>query len=204
MTNVEPIKPRTSNLSRIEELLDDPKSESSLETLKQEMNELAALRHNSRVAFCKRLALAWMVIVGQRPVVGPLTMEIKKEYKENSHKFYTWCFKNLKTANGHHYSSGTIRTYLTTGFSNNPEKTIRDAYRASKRSDEKTRKLGAAVRKAVNLENQPQAVPIYRIKTKFKTTPDVAREVNILMRAWEDASTESRSLFIYQVTGRKL
>lgn len=59
-----------SNMTRIEQLLDDPNPEISLDDLKSEINELAKLRDKSRVAFCKRLAVAYLMIVGR-----PMTRE---------------------------------------------------------------------------------------------------------------------------------
>jgi hypothetical protein len=42
-------------------------------------------------------------------------------------------------------------------------------------------------------------------KLKAQGMPtDVAREVNVLMTAWEQASSQARSQFMYMITGKRI
>ena len=107
-----------TNMTRIEQLLADPASDISLDELKAEINELAKLRDKSRVAFCKRLAIAYMLIVGR-----PFGKNQPRDGE--SGKFFLWCAKNIRTANSKIYSTGTLRTYLAVGFSSNPTSSLK-------------------------------------------------------------------------------
>lgn len=194
--NIIPVTRRMSNLSRLEELLEDPSGEASLDVLKQEMNELAVLRQNTRLAFCKRLALVWMIIVQAVPTQGKRTAEENAKRKQ----FFLWCGKNLRSATGKQYSSGTLKTYLQTGFASNPAEHYNALMRKDRLRAHKQRKLISGLHKAI--ETAPRPIPIAVLREKY--TSDIAREVNQLMRCWEESSSEARASFIYQVTGRKL
>lgn len=185
-----------SNITRIEHILQDPDPGITLDQLKDELNELAKLRSDSRVAFCKRLAVAYMLLVG-RPYS-------KREPNDGgSTKFFAWCHKNIRTANSKEYSSGTLGAYLRVGFSNDPAIALKTIRHNANRTSEVSRKLGVAVREAI-VARSKKVVPIPKLQERLKVTHDVAREVNNLMRAWEEASSEARSQFIYLVTGRKI
>jgi hypothetical protein len=95
------------NISRIESPPEDPPSDVGLDLLAAELNELARLRNQSRAAFRKRLAISHLIIVGHRPSTGS---------GEKAKDFLRWCDKNLRTANGKRYSSGTLRKYVRVGF----------------------------------------------------------------------------------------
>lgn len=184
---------RITNMTRIEELLADPRSDAGLPELRAELNELAKLRQNSRLAFCKRLALAYMLVVGRR-----YGSDAPKDGGTN--KFTRWCDQNIKSATGQRYRVGTIVGYLAVGFAASPEKALVKANRAVVRIDARKRKLGAAIIRAMDKPEPPKPVPIARLRERFDINRDVATEVNQLMRAWEQACPEARRIFIQQVT----
>ena len=186
-----------TNMTRIEELLSDPNADITLDELKTELNELAKLRDKSRVFFCKRLAVAYLLIVER-----PLSKSEPNDGK--SKKFYEWCWKNIRTANGNQYSTSTLRAYLKDGFSANPAASLRGRRDQSNHRSEKMRQLGSKLDAAVRTAAPPKVVPITRLKTEFKLATNVAQEVNALMRAWEQASSEARGQFIYMVTGKRI
>lgn len=186
-----------SNMSRVEDLLLDPAADISLDDLKIELNELARLRDRSRFAFCKRLAVAYMLIVGRIPTMGA-----PRDDKPKS--FFEWCWKNLRSANGKQYSTGTLKTYLSVGFSSNPEKLMQARSAAASKRGNQVRVLGTAITLAVRAETPPKVVPIFRLREKYRLPTNVAQEVNVLMRAWEGASPDARAQFVYIVTGRKV
>lgn len=183
----------TNSMPHIEALLQDPSSDVSLDELRSDLNELAKLRQGARVAFCKRLALAYLLIVGHRPSQGVIEPKTKD--------FFKWC-ERLRTANNKPYSTGTLRTYLTVGFAINPEKLVKDQARTQKRRDEMMRKLGGGLVQAV--ESGTKVVSITKLKRQHGLPSNVAAEVNALMDAWDNASIEARGQFIYHVTGARL
>jgi hypothetical protein len=183
-----------TNITRVESLLADPAADISLDDLKTELNELAKLRDKSRLAFCKRLAVAYLLIVGRVP-----TMSSPRDDKPK--KFFEWCWKNLRTANNKQYSTGTLKTYLSVGFSSNPEKLIKDRAASANDRGNRVRSLGASITHAARSETTPKVVPIMKLREKYKLPTNVAQEVNVLMRAWEQASSQARSQFIYMITG---
>lgn len=174
-----------TNMTRIEQLLMAPDPEATLEDLKNELNELAKLRDTSRVAFCTRLAAAYMLFTGR-----PLSKEEPKD--GSSKKFYEWCRTNIRSGNGKEYSTGTLRSYLGVGFSANPTVALRQKREMGNRRSELMRHLGMQVEKAIRAESKPKVVPITKLREKFKLPSNVAQEVNSLMRAWEEASSEAR------------
>lgn len=185
-----------TNMTRMEQLLSDPAADISLDELKVELNELAKLRDNSRAAFCKRLAVAYMLIVG-RPFG-------KNEPRDNAaKKFYEWCWKHIRTANRKQYSTGTLKAYLAVGFSANPALSLKQKRDQANHRSERMRKLGIKLEAAVTA-TPPKVVPITKLRSQFKLPTDVAQEVNQLMRAWEQASSSARAQFIYMVTGKRL
>lgn len=185
-----------TNMTRMEQLLSDPAADISLDELKLELNELAKLRDNSRAAFCKRLAIAYMLLVG-RPFG-------KSEPRDNAaKKFYEWCWKHIRTANRKQYSTGTLKSYLAVGFSSNPALSLKQKRDQSNSRSESMRKLGIRLEEAVSAK-PPKVVPITQLRSKYKLPTDVAHEVNQLMRAWEQSSSEARSQFIYMVTGKRI
>lgn len=185
-----------TNMTRIEHLLDDPDADISLDELKAELNELAKLRDNSRAAFCKRLAVAYLILVG-RPFG-------RNEPRDNAaKKFYEWCWKHIRSANGKQYSTGTLKSYLHAGFSANPAKSLKARREQANNRSEHMRKLGIRLEEAIK-SAPPKVVPITKLRSKFKMPTDVAREVNQLMSVWEQASSEARAQFIYMVTGKRI
>jgi hypothetical protein len=188
---------RISNMTRIEQLLTDPAKDITLDELKDELNELALVRDKSRVQFCKRLAVAYMLLVGRALS--------KSEPKDGaSGKFYAWCTKNIRSAGGKLYTTSTLRGYLQVGFSSNPEVALKQKRDQANHRSETMRKLGIQVDKAVKKEDAPKPIPITKLKEQYRLPTDVAREVNELMRAWENASSQARAQFIYVVTGKKI
>jgi hypothetical protein len=182
-------------MTRIESLLLDPSSDASLDELKGELNELARLRQGSRVAFCKRLAVVYMIIVGQRPRQG-------RKANGDAAKFVKWCTTNIQSATGKRYTRGTLLSYISVGFSANPEKLIVDSARKAKRRDEKMRKLGSGLSKAI--DNGTKVVPITKLRDQSNLTGNIATQVNAMMRSWEQADPQARSQFIYMVTGIRI
>jgi hypothetical protein len=177
----------------VTKLLGDPNPGITLDELAKELNELAKVRDSARLAFCKRLAVVYLMIVGHAPKAG----------SHDGKKFYAWCAAKLRSANGKQYTFKTLQAYLRVGFSANPQKLIRqnDKYAVTKGSA--IRSLGAAVERAVRTEPPPKVIPITKLKAQGLPT-DVAREVNALMTAWEQASSQARSQFIYIVTGKRI
>lgn len=185
-----------TNISRVESLIADPPSDISLKDLIAELNELAALRQNARLAFCKRLAIAYMLLIGRRVDPGA-------PRDGGSAKFQKWCDENLKTANNKRYSSSTIRTYLTVGFAGNPEKYYEERSKINRdcavirhRKDERDRKIGLALVAAASSSEPQKVVSIASLKRDYELTSNVAQEVNKLMTAWEQASTTARKQFL--------
>lgn len=175
-------------------LLADPNPEITLDQLAVELNELAKIRDNARLAFCKRLALAYLMIVGHRPVVGA---------SRDSAKFYEWVDRKIRAANGKQYTRSTIQTYVCVGFSKNSEKMQRQRDAVATVSVERNRLFSSAVRREMATDNPPKAIPVIELKKQGMPT-DVAREVNALMTAWEQASSQARSQFMYIVTGKRI
>ena len=179
-----------SNITRVESLLNDPASDITLPELRDEMNELAKLRQNSRLAFCKRLAIAYMLLIGRR--AGP-----DAPHDGGTPKFLDWCYKNLYTANGKRYSRGTIQNYLGVGFASNPEKYFEARNKVITTFNRKSshdRKLGAAITAAV--KSPAKVISITTLRQKHDLPTNVASEVNALMRAWEQASEQARRQFL--------
>ena len=183
---------RLTNMTRIEDLLTDPRSDISLPELRAELNELAKLRHNSRLSFCKRLAVAYLLIVGRR-----FSMNAPRD--GGTKKFTLWCTENIRTANNKNYSTGTLLSYLNIGFSASPEKTLAKEAQRQANSSEKNRNLGAKIKLAIERPVAPKPIPIIQLRERFDLNRDVATEVNQLMRAWEQACPEARRIFIQQV-----
>lgn len=182
-----------SNMSRVEDLLTDPKPDISLSELKADLNELAKLRQNTRLQFCKRLAIVYFLICGRR-----YSKEAPKD--DATSKFLRWCEQNIRTYNGKRYASNTLRGYLFVGFSSNPEKALSKRQAESNHTNEVNRKLGSRIRQAIQTDCPPRPVPVATIRQKFEVNRDVASEVNALMRAWEQACPEARRIFIQHVT----
>jgi hypothetical protein len=173
--------------------LADPKPGITLDELAVELNELARVRENARVAFCKRLAVAYMIVVGHRPV----------PHSKDGLKFYGWCAKNIKSANGKQYSIPALKKYVWLGFSKNPKAAYERDLRNTKNCVNSSLKIGVAVRRAVQTDTPPKVIPITKLKAQGMPT-DVAREVNVLMTAWEQASSQARSQFMYMITGKRI
>jgi hypothetical protein len=75
---------------------------------------------------------------------------------------------------------------------------MRDLARTAKRRDERMRKLGNGLARAIS--NGTKVVPIRR----QRVDGDIGQAVNKLMSAWESATPIARSQFIYMVTGAKI
>jgi len=182
-----------NDLARINaRLLSEPEPTLSLAQLADDLNALANIRQNARVAFCRRLAAAYLLIVGHRP----------NTRSSDGSKFREWCDKNIHSANKKPYSHRTLELYLIIGFSKNPEKIVRQRVDDANRRAHHMRRFGAAIAHAV--ENNVTALPVTKIRKQFDTTGDVAQEINALMRAWEQASTTARNHFLYLVSGQKI
>lgn len=175
-----------------EKLLADPREGISLEELAAELNALARVRDSARIAFCKRLAVAYLLVVGHRPQNG----------SQDGVRFYDWCEKKIKSASGKRYTASTLRTYLLVGFSGNPEKMMRKRSQISTRIGTHNRQVGSALAAAVR-DNSSKVVSLRELRRRGVPS-NVAQEVNTLMRAWEEASPEARAQFIYAVTGKRL
>lgn len=186
-----------TNMTRIEQLLSDPAVDITLDELKAEINELAKLRDKSRVAFCQRLSVAYLMLVGRQFGKG-------EPQDGGSKKFFAWCAKHIRTANGKLYSTGTLRTYLGVGFSSNPAATLKAIRAQSNHRSEQMRQLGSRLDEAVKTAEPPKVVPITKLRSQFNLASDVAMEVNRLMTAWEAASSQARAQFIYMVTGKRI
>jgi hypothetical protein len=182
--------------TQIEKLLDRPKVGITLGELKAELNALAQIRNKARVAFCNRLAIAYLMIVGQ-----PFSPACRTGI---SRPFYAWCEANLRSGTGKAYSQDTLAGYLRVGFSNNPAATLRAEKERVAAFSSSMRKLGSSVVHAARTDTPPKPVSISRLRTEHKLPADVATEVNRLMTAWEQASPTARAQFIYMVTGKRL
>lgn len=174
-------------------LLADPAPTADLNQLARELNELAKVRQNARLAFCRRLAAAYLLIVGHRPSTR----------SSDGRKFRTWCDENIHAANGKRYSHRTLELYLIIGFARNPESIIAQRTNDTNKRAQKMRRFGAALAQAPN-KDAPKVWSIKEARAKLDVSTDVARELNILMKAWEDASPQARSQFLYIVAGRKV
>lgn len=176
-------------------LLRDPEAGVSLDDLKVDLNQLAKLRNDVRLAFCKRLAIVYLLIVGNVP--GRASVRDGK-----IKAFYAWCNQHLQTAGGKSYAPRTLRHYLEFGFANNPKAKI-EAWRTNRdKNHNHQRSMGAAVRDAIKAP--APLLPIRQLKPKYELPTNVAHEVNALMTAWEAASSQARGQFIYMVTGKRV
>jgi hypothetical protein len=178
-------------MTDISKLLADPNPEITLDQLAHELNELAKIRNSARFAFCKRLAMVYLLIVGHPPQTGVHV------------PFYKWCSVNIRSATGKPYTFNTLRGYLKIGFADDPQRIMRERQRLVVIADQKSRAIGSAIRRAVTANNPPAATSIPKLKAQGMPT-DVAREVNVLMTAWEQASSQARSQFMYMITGKRI
>lgn len=118
--------------------------------------------------------------------------------------FYEWCWKHLRSANNKQYSTGTLKTYLGVGFAANPEKYMTERRAQQSKRDDRVRVVGQSIVAAVKSGASPKVVPIAKLKERYSLPTNVAQEVNVLMRAWESASSPARSQFIHLVTGQRI
>ena len=170
---------------------DDPSPSITLPELARELNAIAKLRDNLRLAFCKRIAVAYLSIVGHTPLNG----------SADGRKFYVWCEENLRSGTNKKYTHSALRTYLRIGLAKNPQKLLRGMTIISNRRGTQVRQIGAAVVRAIG-DDTKKVVSVRKLRERMPT--NVAQEVNELLRAWEHASPEARSQFLYYVTGRKI
>lgn len=177
----------------VSKLLADPQPGMTLDQLASELNGLARIRDNARLAFCKRLAVVYMMIVGHRPVAA----------SKDGAKFFEWCNLKLISATGKKYSPRTLGHYLKVGFAKNPQRALNQIVQTNNRAHRESWSIKSAVKHAVTTDNPPKVIPITKLKQQGMPT-DVAREVNVLMTAWEQASSQARSQFIYIVTGKRV
>lgn len=183
-----------SNLKDLNDsLLRDPSPTADLDQLARELNELANIRQSARLAFCKRLAAAYLLLIGHRP----------NRRSTDGHKFRDWCDRKIRSSTGKKYSHRTIELYLIVGFSKNPEAMIQARTDDTNRRAHEMRRFGAALTQAVEKE-APKVLSVTQIKSKYRVSGDIAQEVNALMTAWEAASSQARSQFLYLVSGRKV
>lgn len=189
--------------AQIEKLLASPKIGITLNELAIELNELARLRDNARLAFCQRLAVVYLILVGHPPRAGNINGR-RGGPGGLGEPFYRWCATSIRSARGKAYSSGTLGGYLRVGFAKNPQKMLERHEQVSEAARAATQRLGYALKHAVKTVTPPKSIPITRLRTEHKLPTDVATEVNRLMTAWEQASPTARAQFIYMVTGKRL
>lgn len=182
-----------TNMTEVSLILGDPNPNISLDQLAVELNKLAKIRNNARIAFCKRLAVAYLMIVGHLPRNG----------SSDGKKFYRWCGNKIRSGNGKAYTFSTLRTYLRVGLSKDPAKLLAQFTTTSNKREQQVRQLGANITRAA-LSNDPPKVISIRVLKKTGYPSNVAQEINVLMTAWERASPQARSQFIYLVAGRKI
>ena len=188
------------SLSQTDRLLLDPGSDTSLDDLKRELNALAHLRTDSRLAFCKRIAVAYMIIVGHAPNERTLTG------RENARKFYLWCAENIRTANDKRYSKPTLRAYVDVGFSVNPANKLQEirahVEKARHKSHEDAKRGRLILAATISPKNTKAPVSISK-KVQSSFGSDVSGEINALIFAWDSASAQARKAFLYMITGAK-
>lgn len=184
------------NIHSYDALLADAPSDVTLEQLRADLNALGRLRQDARIAFCKRLALAYVKLIGRR-------LGYDRKEDGGTTKFLQWCAENIKSSSNKQYARRTLVNYLQVGFAADPVKAFESRIHETTTTNESSRKLGVALKKAVAKEEAPRPISITVLRKKYSYTPDIASEVNALMRAWEDASPESRKQFLYLVTDRK-
>jgi hypothetical protein len=182
----------TTDLSKF---LADPKPGITLDELAKELNELARIRESTRLAFCKRLAVVYLMIVGHAPTKGGTG--------NGGKKFHEWCSAKIRSGNGKQYSAHYLNTSVRAGISKNPAGFLRRLNDSSNRVAVETRSFRDAVVRAVTAETPPKVIPMTKLKAQGMPT-DVAREVNVLMTAWEQASSQARSQFMYMITGKRI
>jgi hypothetical protein len=194
MADVVPILSNFDTLGRAERLLLDPSGDASLDELKRDLNDLAKLRVETRLAFCKRLALAYMILVGHPPA------ESTGAGRADARAFQTWCANNLRTANNKSYSIGTLRQYVSVGFDANPALRLKRQQENDRKKSHKSHqdaKRGRLVGKAIEADKPVKAI------LRRNVSSDVSSEINALMTAWEAASPLARKHFMYSITGMK-
>ena len=188
----------SSTLTRSEQLLLDPSSDASLDELKQELNELAKLRTSARLAFCKRIAVAYMILVGHVPAEAKLTG------RSDAKKFYQWCALNLRTSNDKPYSKSTLRAYVGVGFDTNPAlalNKIRSAVVVARHKSHDDTKRGRLL--GVAIIRPTAAIVKLPSNRKDPISSNISQEINTLMSAWEQASAQARRSFLYMITGQQ-
>jgi hypothetical protein len=184
----------------VQKYLADPNPGITLDELARELNELGGIRDSARLAFCKRLAVAYLMVVGHRPIKGG----------HDGKKFYDWCERKIRSGNGKTYKINSLKASLRVGFASNPEKALSKIVDASKYSQRNLRNVegghtvASAIKRAVTTENPPKPATVTKLRSQFKLPTDVAREVNQLMTAWEQASSQARSQFMYMITGKRI
>jgi hypothetical protein len=188
------MKLREGNMNGdLSKFLADPRPGMTLDELAVELNHLAQIRDNARLAFCKRLAVAYLMLVGHVPQRG----------RRGSAKFYKWCSDKIRSANGKPYNINTLVGYVQVGFAKNPQKFLAQKMAYTTQRASAARDFAYAVRSAVSSDTPPKVIPITKLKQQGMPT-DVAREVNVLMTAWEQASSRARSQFMYMITGKRI
>lgn len=193
------------NISRIGDLLADPTADMTLEDLKNHLNELAGFRQNVRVAFCKKLARAYFLIVGSEPMKPGHSGHVgySTEALAGRKRFFLWCKNNLRSASGKEYKTTSLLTYVGLGFKVAPEKVIAFQLKREQKRAAANRSVAVALVKAIDAPG-PKVVAAPTLRKKYALPSNVAAEVNALMRAWDEASTEARKQFLYLVTDRRI
>lgn len=179
-------------VSRLETLMGKPRVGMSLDELREELNLIAQIRNGARLGFCQRLAIAYLTIVG-RPYGS-------KKRDGKAEDFFRWCYRNLHTANGKAYRTGTLHSYLAVGFSNDPAGLLEHQGKLRERRNKNDRQLVQGIKKAIAEEKK--IIPMKKLTQKLPE--DIATEVNRLMTAWEQASPAARSQFMYMITGKRV
>jgi hypothetical protein len=177
----------------VSRLLADPKPGMTLNEIAAELNAIAKIRNDARLSFCKRLAVAYLMIVGHAP----------KQGSKDAANFYKWCSEKIRSANGKRYGVRTLGNYVQIGFDKNPEALMRRKAENIHKHKELSLQLGRAMKRAITTDTPPKVIPMTKLKAQGMPT-DVAREVNVLMTAWEQASSQARSQFMYIVTGKRI
>lgn len=181
----------------LNQLLRDPQPGVSLADLKSDLNRLATLRGQARLAFCKRLAIVYMLIVGRVP-----TRKAPKDGE--SKKFFAWCDTNLHSGTGKPYGEHALRNYYLVGFSGNPAAAMNARQKAAVDNVKEAWSVRTALKNAIKTPTPLKAVSVIKLRSRYDLPTNVAQEVNAMMTAWEAASSQARNQFIYMVTGKRM
>jgi|SRR5665213_650151 len=166
----------------------------TLPALARQMNAIAVGKESLRLEWLKRLAVAYLIVVGHRPAVGP-----PREAKNDGSKFYAWAAQHLVSGTGRAYPYYALRKYVTQAFSANPAAQIAAVVRDKRRNGIRASALGGVITRAIKTELPPAAATqtITRTFKRLNPSADVQAELRALVAAWEGASPEARRIFVH-------